>query len=69
MNYYVVVVWNDIEPELRGPFKTEEEQDKYARALKTEHGNDHGIFPLNVDDRGEPDIGAYAAGFFMREDT
>lgn len=67
--YYVLFVRNDIEPELHGPFSRATIRDNRAKALKVEHGNDHGVFPLNVNARGLPKIGAYSGGFFMEEET
>jgi hypothetical protein len=67
--YWVLIVWNDIEPELHGPYENEDERDSHAKELKKEHGNDHGIFPLDVNDEGLPEVGAYPAGFFMEEES
>ena len=43
MSFYVLMVWNDIEPELHGPFDDPDERDAQARVLRKEHGNDHGV--------------------------
>lgn len=67
--YYVLFVVNDIEPELHGPFGDPDERDDHARKLRREYGNDHGIFPLDIDDDGIPSTSAYSAGFFMEGDT
>jgi hypothetical protein len=67
MKYYVLIMWGDIEPQLTEAFTTEETRDQHARDLRKEHGNDHGIFPLDVDENGKPEVGAYSGGFFMEK--
>ena len=45
--YYVLVVWNDVEPELIGPYDSENERDKEAKQLRTFHdGYDYSTFIL-----------------------
>ena len=58
-----------IEPRIVGPFADADERDRKARELRREHGQDHGIYMLDVDPRsGAPSIDAYCGGFFMEED-
>lgn len=66
--YYVIIIYQDIEPELIGPFPTEETRDEKARELKRQYGNEHGIFPMNIDAEGKPAVGAYSGGFFMDDE-
>lgn len=66
--YYVLIIYGDIEPDLIGPFTTEETRDEKAIDLKREYGNEHGIFPMNIDADGAPTVGAYSGGFFMGDD-
>jgi hypothetical protein len=65
MRYYIVFVHDDIDPEVRGPYMSEELRDDVALALRKEFGKDHGIYPLNIDGPGKPSIEAYSGKFFM----
>lgn len=60
--YYVLIVWEDIEPELIGPFQTPEERNERARKLRAEHGPDHGVYP--VESAGVVTIDSYTGIFF-----
>ncbi len=62
MKYYVLFVWNDIEPELIGPFDTEEERNRAALEKREAEGDSHGYFMLNSPARVE--ISPYGGGFF-----
>ena len=66
--HYVLMVVDDIEPELHGPFAGAKGRDSHARKLKVKHGDRNGIYPLDVSAKGLPDVGAYAGGFFMKEE-
>jgi hypothetical protein len=66
--YYVLFIYQDIEPSLCGPFKTQAEQNKKARTLKKNEGNDHGIFWLDKLPDGTLQVGSYSGGFFEGED-
>jgi hypothetical protein len=58
--FYVLFIWGGVDPSLKGPFPTEELRDNESRRLKTKHGDEHGIYPLNVGEDGVPKIGAYS---------
>jgi len=62
--YYVLFVEGDIEPSLVGPFHNTDERDKAAVSLKREHGDENGIFMLDIDTIGRPSVDAYSGGFF-----
>lgn len=62
MYYYVLFIWNDIEPELIGPFDTEEERNRAALEKREAEGDSHGYFMLNSPARVE--ISPYGGGFF-----
>ena len=65
---YLLIMIGDIEPELRGPFDSEETRDQAAVAHRRQHGLDDGVFAVDVDwDARELDFWAYAAGEFMDE--
>lgn len=65
--FYVIFVWEDVDPTLYGPFPSKEKRDGYAKALRKKEGRDHGIYPLNVDDEGNLNIGSYTGIFFGEE--
>ena len=67
--HYLLVLWGDIEPELRGPFPTEEERDAAALELRAAWGRDHGLYPMSVDKEGRPVVGAYCGGFFDDDES
>lgn len=62
--YYVLIVWGDVSPDLQGPFANERQRDARARQLKAEYGDEHGIFALEVDSDGRPTVSSYLAMFF-----
>lgn len=62
--YYVLVVWGDVSPDLQGPFADELQRDTRARHLKAEHGDENGIYALEVDSEGRPRVSSYLAMFF-----
>jgi len=62
--FYVLFVEGDIEPSLIGPFRNPEDRDNEAIRLKREHGDEHGIFMLDIDTIGRPSVDAYSGGFF-----
>lgn len=65
MKYYLVIVVEDVDPEIHGPFETELFRDNFAIRHKREHGDEDGIFPLDIPEQGEPAIFAYSGGFFQ----
>ena len=65
MNYYVLVVVDDIEPELEGPFRTKNGRDSCALDMKKEVGNNSSIFWLDIDQKGVPKVGSYSGQFFL----
>jgi hypothetical protein len=69
--YYLITIWGDVEPELHGPFATEEARDQAAlnhRKKQLDDGEDFpdGIYPLDVIG-GKPEISTYSGGFFNAE--
>lgn len=47
--HYLLFVWGSVEPELRGPYATDEERLAGARAVAADGGSDeHGIFRLDA---------------------
>lgn len=47
-SFYLLFVWNGIEPELIGPFETATARDDAAREKYASEGDEHGYFPQAV---------------------
>ena len=62
--HYILMVWEDIEPDLHGPFLTAELRDERAHALRREHGPDHGYYPLTLTPGQTLTCGSYSGAFF-----
>lgn len=67
--YYVLLMRDDIEPELHGPFKHEKFRDACARRLRAVLGDEHGAFPMDISAAGVLSVGTYSGGFFMEDET
>jgi hypothetical protein len=63
-DYYVLIVWGDVSPDLLGPFADERQRDTRARQLKADYGDEHGIFAFEVNCQGRPAVSSYLAKFF-----
>lgn len=59
MKAYLLILWGDCEPEMRGPFATPDQRDTVAREIRHEYGTGHGLFRIDVG----PD-GTYEASVF-----
>ena len=55
---HLLIVHGDIEPELIGPFSDEDQRDDAAMARRREHGDEDGIFMLDIDRGGRPGVAA-----------
>lgn len=64
MDYYLLFVWEDVEPELIGPFDTIEERDSEAKKYREEHGNEHGYYPLQITKGCQIEVGCFSGSFF-----
>jgi len=62
MNKYLLIIWDDVEPGIIGPYKNEGVRNKTARNFRKINGPDHGIYQLDV--VGTPSIEAYSNEFF-----
>lgn len=62
-SYWLVYVWADVEPEIRGPYDSTEERDKDARKIRKEESEESGIYKLTIS-RGMPQIEPYTGIFF-----
>lgn len=59
---YLVFVWEDVEPEIQGPYADEDERDAAAGLFRAEEGDEHGIYRLDVNAQGEPSIDSFGGG-------
>ena len=55
--HYLLYIWGGVEPELHGPYATDEERLEAARAIDTD---EHGIFRLDV--TGTVEVTSFGAG-------
>lgn len=65
---YLITVEDDVEPTVVGPFKSEEERDRFAKVFFDFEG---GIFPLDIESETPPKAVtacAYSGGFFQDDD-
>ena len=58
-DYYVVVLWGDVETQLHGPYPTAELRDQKARELRNEIGTEHGFFRLAISKGATVDLDCY----------
>jgi len=66
--YYLLYIWNDIEPELLGPFPTEIERYEKAQEIRAEDVEKrHGLFPLDCVD-GKPAVYDFCGDFSLSEE-
>jgi hypothetical protein len=66
MKLYLLQIWGDIEPVLRGPYKTEALRDKAAkRYRKADPEKNNGLFPLDVPGNKRPTVHTYSGEFFQ----
>jgi hypothetical protein len=45
---YLIFVWGDVEPSLRGPYKTDGSRLTAARSLRRNEGDENGLYRLDV---------------------
>jgi hypothetical protein len=48
MKAYLLILWGDCEPDIRGPFATPDQRDTIARELRRDYGVGHGLFRIDV---------------------
>ena len=66
--YYLLIVREDVDPRLVGPFNAMYARDAYARNYRYKRDQDaeDGLFPLDMDAQGNLTVDAYSGGFFER---
>jgi len=61
---YVLEIEGDIEPKLRGPYKSTDTRDRAAQRLRAkDEGRENGIFALDLVNNRKVRVWAYSAGF------
>ncbi len=68
---YLITVENDVEPEIIGPFKDEDERDRFAKEFREKYGFEGGIFLQDIESETPPKsitARAYVGGFFRGDD-
>lgn len=56
---FLLVMVGDVDPEMRGPFKSDDERLAAARAYRAEEGEDDGLYRLNVSFNGKPEVSPF----------
>lgn len=62
MKYYVLFIYEDVEPQLRGPYASRRLRDEAAKKLRATEGEDHGIYKLET--TGRCSVEPYRGDFF-----
>jgi hypothetical protein len=60
---YLLHIWGDVEPDLKGPFASEEQRDMEALCIRADSNYPDGLYPVTVTD-SYVSVGTYAGGFF-----
>lgn len=69
IHFYLLVIWEDVESSIRGPYANEHERDRAARWIRNEHGDSHGIYLLDIDDQRVPHVYDISGGVFEDPDV
>jgi hypothetical protein len=67
MKLYLLQIWNDIDPVLHGPYKTEALRNKAAKRYRgADPEGNNGLFPLDVptNSANRPTVHTYSGAFF-----
>lgn len=65
--FYNVPVWGSVEPSLDGPYATAELRDAEAKKINAEADEEAGLFWLDIDNNGNPIVGAFSNADFDDE--
>ena len=65
---YLLVVMGDVEPATLGPYRDAEERDQEARNWRAREGDADGLYRLDIDALGIPQVSPYSASFFDSEE-
>lgn len=62
MRYYLLIIHGDVEPEVRGPFKSDAGAVRAARKHRRKYGDEDGLYAVQA--RNKPRIEAYCSSDF-----
>ena len=65
--WFVLEIVSDLEPQIKGPFKTQFAMEKKARSLREQDpGKENGLFWMFQDFDKRPVVGSWSGGFFEK---
>ena len=64
MKHYLFLGLSDVEPDIVGPYATEEKRNRMARKFREDYGDGTGIYMLDIDGDGHPYSSAFTNRFF-----
>ena len=64
IDYYLLFIFDDVEPHLHGPFPTQKSRDEKAKQLRHSEGEQHGYFPIEITKGCKVSINSYSGVFF-----
>lgn len=59
---WLVFVWEDVVPYLHGPYENDDERLEAALVVRKRDGKDHGLYRLNIDKEGLPEMLSFSGG-------
>ena len=65
MKHFLLIIHGDVEPELLGPM-SQTQRDSAARRQRCSDADlSDGLYPLDIDEQGNPTVGAFANADLM----
>jgi hypothetical protein len=61
--FYLIYVWGDVEPEIHGPYETEDERDIAAGVMRHQNSDDGGIYWLDITPDRTPATGSFSGAY------
>jgi hypothetical protein len=61
MKHYLLVIWGDVNAEIKGPFKKDQLVTNEAIRIRRERGDGHGLHRLDVTSAGVPKVYDFGA--------
>ncbi|RQV94821.1 hypothetical protein EH221_07025 [bacterium] len=58
---YLVVIEGDVEPRILAEYATDEKRVEAARKYRQEHGDEDGLFRMDIDENGVPELDSFGA--------
>ena len=66
--FYLLFVWDDVEPQLLGPYNTHLERDAMAKKMRENEGPEHGAYRINITSGAHIGVYEYSGAFFELDD-